>query len=574
MSGIELDALNQEIMIMNPQDIQIVLQGGGAKVAPLLAGADAIMKLQKDGVVKITRIAGTSAGAIVATLIASNLDLFECSQWLANNTETRLRKMTNNVEYGNLSFVNKCVIGTKIVFSKPLGDIEVLEVLLHDLFKHLNKNMYSGDKEKPLQINIPLKIVATDLFTSTKKTFSFEQGTDVLTDILPLVVDSCALPIFFRTNTSRDGGRYIDGGIVDNFPVEELIEEVDQFGPIFGLAFDKESPTKKADSFDSYFRQLLSTAINHSVDRSISMLGNSQYHLIDTNFNTLDFTDAIKWMADEKNYETTKKETNEQVQKFLAKLASKDKEHDLSDMTDLNGILYQRLYAETERKFIRTGYHAIARCLAQKGNQNYSPYTEIREIQSFEPCGDPIKCISIATIAPSSNRASIPLISVTRSDTGDNVDFLAVPSTLKEDKNKTAVNVYFIPQLPVGKVEYILQKTSYVLDGLGQLKCNKVAHLCVGNALTNSNVRAEIVIDVPQNFPNISIRSSVGETDPSSADESQLIFLEDNPKVRKMSQSELAEYGANGGLQRLGWCEPELKAGEYFILELQVSPVV
>src|ERR1700733_2553135 len=54
-----------------PVKIQLAIQGGGAKIAALMATLEAVDALQTHGVLKVTRIAGTSAGAIVGAVYAA-----------------------------------------------------------------------------------------------------------------------------------------------------------------------------------------------------------------------------------------------------------------------------------------------------------------------------------------------------------------------------------------------------------------------------------------------------------------------------------------------------------------------
>src|SRR5262245_49150576 len=57
-------------------DVQVVFQGGGARVAALLAAADALRQAERCRKIRVTRVAGTSAGAIVAALFANrDIDL-------------------------------------------------------------------------------------------------------------------------------------------------------------------------------------------------------------------------------------------------------------------------------------------------------------------------------------------------------------------------------------------------------------------------------------------------------------------------------------------------------------------
>src|SRR5262249_56267125 len=58
-----------------PPRLQLALQGGGARICALLAAMDAVQSLESRGVLKVTRIAGSSAGSVVACLYAAGLSL-------------------------------------------------------------------------------------------------------------------------------------------------------------------------------------------------------------------------------------------------------------------------------------------------------------------------------------------------------------------------------------------------------------------------------------------------------------------------------------------------------------------
>lgn len=58
-----------------PFKCQLAIQGGGAKIIALLAAMEAVQKLQGERRIQVTRVAGTSAGAIVAALFAAECDM-------------------------------------------------------------------------------------------------------------------------------------------------------------------------------------------------------------------------------------------------------------------------------------------------------------------------------------------------------------------------------------------------------------------------------------------------------------------------------------------------------------------
>ena len=68
-----------------PRPIQLALQGGGAKIVHLIAALEAIEKLQnEDRLIHVTRIAGTSAGAIAGGLFAAGVAMSAVKETLLN----------------------------------------------------------------------------------------------------------------------------------------------------------------------------------------------------------------------------------------------------------------------------------------------------------------------------------------------------------------------------------------------------------------------------------------------------------------------------------------------------------
>ena len=54
-----------------PAPIQVVFQGGGAKLCLLMAVAEVLQEYQSAGRIEIRRVAGSSAGAIAAVMLVS-----------------------------------------------------------------------------------------------------------------------------------------------------------------------------------------------------------------------------------------------------------------------------------------------------------------------------------------------------------------------------------------------------------------------------------------------------------------------------------------------------------------------
>src|SRR6058998_2815883 len=54
--------------------MQLAVQGGGAKICALLAVLEVIQKFESESRLKVTRVAGTSAGSIIASFLAARVE--------------------------------------------------------------------------------------------------------------------------------------------------------------------------------------------------------------------------------------------------------------------------------------------------------------------------------------------------------------------------------------------------------------------------------------------------------------------------------------------------------------------
>lgn len=164
--------------------VGLVLSGGGIRG---IAHLGVIKALIKAGI-KISAISGTSAGSIVGALYAAGigpdeaLDLF---------SKTKLLK-----------------------FIRPAGSLGLVSIEhTSSLFKEIfTENLIE-------RLKIPLTIAATNF--SQGKLVYFDKGP-----LIPAIQASCAIPGVFRP-IRIDGQLFVDGGILNNFPVEPLLGTCD-----------------------------------------------------------------------------------------------------------------------------------------------------------------------------------------------------------------------------------------------------------------------------------------------------------------------------------------------------------
>lgn len=167
-------------------NIGLVLSGGGARAATHIG---VIKALEERGIFP-THIAGTSAGAIVGALYAADVSWSEILNFFKTISIFQTRRYALNKP----GFINS---------EKFYNDLKVY--LPEDNFDALKK---------------PLFITATNVIDGSLKIFSRGQ-------LIKAVIASASFPGVF-TPTEINGKFYIDGGTLNNFPVETLKKNCDK----------------------------------------------------------------------------------------------------------------------------------------------------------------------------------------------------------------------------------------------------------------------------------------------------------------------------------------------------------
>lgn len=196
----------------NPVKIGLVLSGGGAKG---LAHIGVLKEIEAAGI-KIDYIGGTSMGAIVGALYASGYTAHQLDsifttvdfERLIQDDLPRSAKTFYEKEDSEKYAITLPFDDFKIAFPSALSKGQNIYNLFTQLTDHV-KNVREFDK-----LPIPFFCVATDV----------EKGTAVILDegYLPQAISaSGALPSLFSP-VVIDKRLLIDGGVVNNYPVEEL----------------------------------------------------------------------------------------------------------------------------------------------------------------------------------------------------------------------------------------------------------------------------------------------------------------------------------------------------------------
>jgi len=160
----------------------LVLSGGGFRGVAHIG----VLQAMQDAGLKADVISGVSAGALVGACYAAGLS---CEQMLALFTKPKLFSLTH------------------YAYKKP-GLLDTDKLLLY-----FNEFIHQKTFE---ELEIPLYVCATDM--SAGKLVTFSKG-----QLNKPVLASCAFPFVFSPVKFEDS-YYSDGGIINNFPVEPLVD--------------------------------------------------------------------------------------------------------------------------------------------------------------------------------------------------------------------------------------------------------------------------------------------------------------------------------------------------------------
>ena len=202
----------QDTITSKKPKIGLVLSGGGAKGFAHIG----VLKILEKAGVKIDFIGGTSMGAVVGGLYASgynatqidsifsNTDFDQLIQdYIPRSSKSFFEKRNDEMYALTLPF-NKFKVGVPLAFSRGMYNYCLLSRLTH-------KVRFVRDFDK---LPIPFFCIATDI----------EKGEQVLLKngyLAQAIFASSAFPSLYSP-VEIDGKLMIDGGVINNYPVEEI----------------------------------------------------------------------------------------------------------------------------------------------------------------------------------------------------------------------------------------------------------------------------------------------------------------------------------------------------------------
>ncbi len=216
--------------------IGLVLSGGGARGIAHLGVLAALDELG----IRPARIAGTSSGAIVGA--------FYCAGW-------EPRRILAELQSTNIPrLLRPAFTGFGLWAPSPLAG--AFGLLRHEaaeaLFaRHLGANVRFED------LRVPLTIGTTDLYTGESVFYSAGP-------LLRPLLGATAVPVIYQP-VAHEGRLLVDGGLLNNLPVEALTDGPDPCPVVIGSHTNPIDVGNRPRTFRSMAMRTLQLAINNNV---------------------------------------------------------------------------------------------------------------------------------------------------------------------------------------------------------------------------------------------------------------------------------------------------------------------
>jgi predicted acylesterase/phospholipase RssA len=255
-------------------------QGGGCRAAAFVgAYAEAVQRG-----VTFSSLVGTSAGSIVATLIAAGASRTELEAIIARlDFRQFLRPAASTGSSSGaawlLSFVTK---KAHLIDRLGMHSSEYIEQFMEQELKTLLPNSHSPVQFRDLPRAVA--VVATDLRTRKVKVWSSVETP--MDEVSFAVRASCTIPLYFQPVQNR----YVDGGVLSNLPSFAFVGSQTLSDRVLAFCLQADDPHESpVTSLPTFVKSLADTMIEGAQDLQLQL--QKDVHLITINSGTLKATD-------------------------------------------------------------------------------------------------------------------------------------------------------------------------------------------------------------------------------------------------------------------------------------------
>lgn len=443
--------------------IQVALQGGGAKIVGLVAALQALDELCKSGEIEITRIAGTSAGAIAGVLYAAGVTPDQMRTGLGKAiTDGMIRYPLPDEKSGGR--VRRAFRVSRLLWAvwrnRPLADDGPLRTVITQL---LTNALGGGTAHELATLRIPMIVVASNL--STRKAMVYSTEETPTTPLLDATLDSSGLPFVFRTaGGPHRGVLMVDGGLSANLPADFLMPHSANDGDVVAISFSEPTTLSAPSSAAQLAGAILDTAINASTYRQKTS-GQVQVINLDVgSIGTLDFVAAQRELARPDDgsagpvYNAAYHDAKQKLETILKAAGGRGSGRTLTkqiwnEVPEDSLRQHYRIYSsqQSRNKYLvkETGFAAEAHCLTESADDE-DRADLVRSWQVFRPLeGCPLDVVMMAVGVQRADMTGLGICKVTDQE-GKDVPFEPVPVRVVQAGHVggiLGVALYFTPPL-------------------------------------------------------------------------------------------------------------------------------
>lgn len=268
-----------------------VFQGGGCKAVAFIGAYEAAIE---NGVC-FTEFAGTSAGSIIAAIIAAGASVNDMKNFIDGlNVVELIAKAQKKRNILGRIVLSALKLSGRIMSLKPslvnaimstlsdrgMCDAKVLqEVVEFELQRLLGKNRQILFRD----LKFPLTIIASDIKLHTVKVWNKKNTPNE--SVAKAVSCSCAIPGYFKPVDDR----YLDGGLLSNLPVSFFEDNFEDYSNILAFTLSYSGSQIQKNNVMNYIEDILSTITEGATSLQMSSQHNIFVVPVKTNMRLLDF---------------------------------------------------------------------------------------------------------------------------------------------------------------------------------------------------------------------------------------------------------------------------------------------
>ena len=248
--------------------VQVAFQGGGARLALFFPIVEALLEIEREGIIQITGAAGTSAGAIAAALVAGKgtTQLLQ-NQLLndANNNSDTIRRILPEITWMKIMSL--------VLFKQPFAnELDLKDFLTRCLMVcGISPDLPLSEFERRGR---PFFASIADLRTRSVQPHLPEST------LMQALMTSAGLPLYYRVSAER-----VDGGVLNNLPTDMLDSTR---GHILAFAFADDPYVKAPSNPIGLMFSMLNAAMANAIRLMKSRIGSDFVYTIPTRFDVFE----------------------------------------------------------------------------------------------------------------------------------------------------------------------------------------------------------------------------------------------------------------------------------------------